>query len=292
MRNLLALLLACTPDELARIARWWQVDLEGVDLHQDVSRLYRTMTDPWSLALIWDAMSDLERAAVGMLAEAEAEMTAGEAAGRVSALPLGSVNDQVPVLGELTESGWIFSEQPELPTLESSPRSIFVPRELAHLIGRLRDERKLASPLELEPDALLDRLDDQELYEIARQLGYRVVPAVAARQDMLAFLSPRLGDPDAVRERTRMLDPTSARLFTALEAHRGVVYPAKIHEELTPSTPALRRSIRLLASHALLWRGYDDAGRLQLIVPEVILHPRRPPPPEQPALECVDATKV
>lgn len=291
MRNLLALLLDCTPDELVRIARWWQVDLHGVDLHQDVSRLYRSMTDPWIFAIAWDGLSREERAVVDALAKSDREIPPDELIRVISS----QAEDQTNVaaaIERLVGNGWIFAEQTELPSLEASPGPIFVPRELVHLRRRLREEQKQPSPIELDPDALLDRLDDQELYEIAQQLGFRVIPAVAARQDIVAFLTPRLGEPDSVRERLRLLDPSASRLYAALEQHDGRASPSDLMAEPGLATPVLRRSIRSLARHALLWRGYGEEGRLELVVPVTILRPRHPPPPEQPALEFVDATNV
>lgn len=294
MRNLLALLLDSTAEELVRIARSWQVDLQGVDLHQDVSRLYRSMTDPWAFAIAWDSLSQGERIVFDVLSKSEDALPPSDIMRAIVAEQPGLTTEAETAksVGRLTNAGWMFPDSPELSSLEAPPDRIFVPRELAHLRQRLAPFSTHGAPFGLAADELLDRLDDQELYEIALQLGFRVVPAVAARQDIVAFLAPRLGEPGSVRERLRMLDRAAAQLYAVLERRDGRAYPSEVLDELGLAVPALRRSIHSLANHALLWRGYDRAGRFELVVPEIVLHPRESPPPEYPALEFVDSAKV
>ena len=288
MRNLLGRLLDRSPQSLGAIARFWEVELRGRDPHQDVGHLYRELTNPWAFAVAWQRLPAPARAIVRLLAEVEEPLVAGDIAARLSV----SVDAATMTLRELYRAGFVFQEQNDPETAPPGPDRFFVPRELAYLSGRARLECKHGLPTDEAAGALVERLDDLDLTEIAEHLGYRVVPTVALRPDLVAYVTPRLGDPDAVRDQVRALDPTAARLWTWLVERGGVVDPAEAREALGMPAAEFRQAVRTLGGRGLLWRGYTRERLLRFVVPDVIRHPRRVPPAPPPPLVLVPPTEV
>lgn len=290
MRNLLGRLLDRSPQSLSAIARFWEVDLRGRDLHQDVGHLYREMTDPWSFAVVWQRLPAPDRAAVRVLVAEEEPLAAAEIAAHRSV----TVEAATAALRELYRGGFVYQEPGDPETGAAEPDRFFVPRELAYLSNRADVECRQALPVDATAAALVDRLDDLDLTEIAEHLGYRVVPTVALRPDLVAYVTPRLGDPDVVRDQVRALDPTSARLWTWLVERGGVADPAEAREALAMPAPEFRQAVRTLGGRGLLWRGYtrDHDHQLRFVVPEIVRHPRRRPPSPPPDLVVVTAGEV
>ena len=67
-RNLLGRLNARTPDDLQRIAVFWQVPLPGGDRGRHVGALYRAMTDIRHARSVWERLDDGAQAIVRELA--------------------------------------------------------------------------------------------------------------------------------------------------------------------------------------------------------------------------------
>lgn len=289
MRNLLGRLLDRPPRSLAGIAQFWDVELRGRDAHQDIGHLYRVLTDPWAFALAWERLPPLERAIVAALAGDDAAASVEEIAGRVEVAP----DEVLPGLRHLYRAGLLYQEQPrEEVGLASTPERFFLPRELAHLTHRLRAERERGLPREQTAAELLEWFDDLELSAIAQQLGYRVIPAVAQRADMVTFAAPRIGDPDVIRDAVRALDPTTARLWAWLTERDGIADPLAAQEALGLSPRALRQALRALGRRGLVWRGYDPDGGLRAVVPDVVRRPTRAPAEPPPPLIAVDPVLV
>ena len=287
MRNLLGRLHDRPADTLATMARFWDVDLRGRDPAEDVARLFRVLVDPWAFALVWERLSAAEQRILSLLATADAALTVEEVAEQVGD-PIDTVRE---AMRQLYRAGLLYveAESSEQPQVE--PRRAFLPRELAHVVRRLEDERRRGMPTGETIPALLDRLDDGALVEMAEQMGVRVVPAVANRSDLVHAVQPRLLDPTYLRDATRSLDPGAARLWSWLVEHQGSGEPDVAQAALGYTAAELRRAIDALSRRGLLWRGYQD-GRLCLCVPDRIRSPEPLLRPPAPRLQEVNAEAV
>lgn len=291
MRNLLGRLLDRPPQSLAAIAQQWDVELRGRDPHQDVGQLYRILIDPWAFALMWERLPTLERAVIDALCAAEGALTADELGQRLDV----PTDEMLPALRRLYRAGLLFQRQtPPQAGAPPPPDRFFLPRELAFLANRLRDERRRGLPDHATSDELAERLDDRELSEIAQHLGYRVIPAVALRADLVAYVAPRLGDPDVIRDSVRSLDPTAARLWNWLVEQDGLGDPAEAEEALRLTQRTLRQALHALSRRGLAWRGYlaEANDALRIVVPAVVLHPKPAPAAPPPELDVVDERLV
>lgn len=291
MRNLLGRLHDRSPHELDLIARWWEITPRGRDHHAVSGQLYRVLIDPWAFALAWERLSPTDRVLLDLLIEDEGAHALAAVAARLNAPP----EAVQPSLRRLYRAGYLFVEQDE-PEIAPSPvpeseRRYFLPRETAGLTARLRHEEARGLPLAANVAELLDRLPDGALADLAEELGYQVIPALALRPELVAFLTPRLGDPDTVASSVAALRGDAARLWTWLSEQAESPSPAEAREVLALSGGALREAIRQLARRGLLWRGYAEGG-LRLVVPELVRHPRRADAPPLPALVSVAAETV
>jgi hypothetical protein len=288
MRNLLGRLHDRTPYELELIARWWEIDLRGRDRFTIAGHLYRTMSDAWAFALAWERLPAAERTLLNWLAGRDEAVSVAE----IGALNLLPAPDLRGAIEHLLRIGFVSLEQDEL---ESEPGQVpryFLPRELAQLTMKLADEQQAPLPQASEIDDLLDRLNDGALADIAEHMGRQVIPAVAVRSDLLAQVGPRLSDPEHLRNTIRGLNPSLTRLWRYLIEHPALQTPEAARTALGQSHAEQRLAVQGLARRGLLWRGYDDEGRLCLVVPDLVRHPRKSPEPPPPELETVDASNV
>jgi predicted transcriptional regulator len=293
LRNLLGRLHDRSGHDLDLIARWWEIDLRAREHAAAVAHLYRVLIDAWSYALAWERLSPTDRVVLDLLVDDEGAFTEAEIAERLGA-PVSSVE---PSVRRLYRAGFLFAEQdePVLPGIESR---YFLPREIAHLTANLRREQERGLPVNESAAALLDRLSDGALVDIAERMGRQIIPALALRADLMAYIEPRLGDPKQLREAVRALNPGAARLWRWLLDHPEPPTPGEARAALGIDGSELRRAVQSLAEHGLLWRGYasGDQGErgptLRLVVPDLLRHPRgrqEPPPPE---LREVDGTEI
>lgn len=289
MRNLLGRLLDRSPQSLAGIARFWDVEPRGPDLRHDVSLLYRTLTDPWNFALAWEGLSPVEQNVLRIFADGVARDN--DTLARECGL---NPDDLLPALRKLYKAGYLYHNAPSDDDSQLAVE-LFMPPELASMIALVNREQS-AGDLTGEPvPVLLDRLDEARLIELARELGYSFIPAVSQRAELAGYIETRLTDPDYVTSAVGALDPLSARLWPWLISHLLPPGTVDAQASLQISPTELRSAIHALARRGLIWRGYGSAGgerRLQLVVPDAIRHPRRPVPPPPPELEVVDATQV
>ncbi|HET7036733.1 MAG TPA: helicase-associated domain-containing protein [Thermomicrobiaceae bacterium] len=282
VRNLLGRLHDRSPHELDLIARWWEVTPRGRDHHAIAGQLYRVLIDSWAFALAWERLSPTDRVLLDLLIEDEGAYPLAAIAERLNA-PLEAV---LPSVRRLYRAGYLFVEQDELELPTEAERRFFLPRETAGLTARLRQEETRGLPLAADAAELLDRLPDGALADLAEELGYQVIPALALRPELVAYLTPRLGDPEIVASSIAALRGDAARLWASLHEQAEPPSPAEAKEALALSGGALREAIRQLGRRGLLWRGYVD-GALRLAVPELVRHPRRADAPPLPALVTV-----
>lgn len=289
MRNLLGRLLDRSPESLAGIARFWEIEPRGSDLHHDVSLLYRTLTDPWNFALAWEGLSPIER---------EILLTFADGVARDSETPIPEFNrdrdELLPAIRKLYRAGYLYhNASPDDESKE--PVELFMPPELASVIASLLREQEAGDPSNHPISDLLARLDEPRLIELARDLGYIVIPSVSQRPELIGYIQIRLTDPDHIDASVKSLDPQTARLWHWLLQHPLPVRPDEAQSALGLSAVDLRTSIQALARRGLIWRGYGriDGGRcLRLVIPEAIRRPRHPEPVPPPDLIPIDASRV
>lgn len=291
MRNLLGRLHDRAPHDLELIARWWEVDPGRRDRYAIAGLLYRTMTDPWAYALAWEQLSPFEQTLLELLTADESLRTVAQLTELLGA-PLETVRG---IVNRLFRIGFIYVEQDESELPEERDVQdpyYFLPRELSQLTARLKVERDEGIPVALSVEELLDRHNDGALADIAEHMGRQIIPAVAIRRDLIAQISPRLSDPDHIRDTVRSLNPTVARVWRWLLDHDKPGAPAELREGLGLSNAELRLAAQTLARRGLIWRGYEEDGTLRLVIPDVLRHPRKPTPPSSPRIERVTADLV
>ncbi len=278
-----------SPQSLAGIARFWEIELRGPDLHHDVSLLYRTLTDPWNFALAWEVLPTAEQAVLRTFADGIARDS-----DKLSREVIVDQDDLLPTIRKLYKAGYLYH------TISSADEShmaveLFMPPELASMTAHLVMEQEAGDPRDEPVPVLLERLDEAWLIEMARDLGYSFIPAISQRAELAGYLETRLTDPDYIESAIKALDPPAARLWHWLIQRMPPAGPSDAGIALGFSSIELRSAIQTLARLGLVWRGYGLAGEdrgLRLVVPAAIRNPRRPEPVSLPDLVDVDANRV
>jgi hypothetical protein len=287
MRNLLGRLHERSPSSLAGIARVWGVELRGRDIHQDVGQLFRVMTDPWSFAMALERLDATSRDLLYRFLEVAGGRTGHELAE--------SLDSEYSVIREslrtLYRGGFLYAEQAEMGVDDQGEARLLVPREVAGLATRIAAEKSQSDPDECTLPELLDRLDDADLAEIASTYGYTVIPAVALRADLIEYIRPRLSDPERISRSRRELKGASIRIAEWLDTV-GRTYPESARSSFNLNFGELRGAIWDLAALGLVWRGYDDHGKLEIVFPTAIRIPTPIPKAPLPNLERIAADQV
>ena len=295
MRNLLGRLNGRTPDELARIARFWQVPTETAGpKHRLVGALYRTMTDSRGGRDAWERLDDEERHLVTLLAgTSEASLAIGDLARRLNITETAAHE----IAARLYRAGIVARAGDDDPLPIGAVPQLFLPIEIGQLFRRIRDERELGDVSARTLPTLLGLLDDTDLEEAAGYWGFRAIPGLHRRDDLIARIGEGVADPDRRRGVVQSLAPRpeAARLWAA-------VLPAKPDTETPDVSPAthgtvpladaaaaagltpppddpaaelrLRSALSDLESRLLVWHTYDAAGHRFLFVPAEIRDPK------------------
>jgi hypothetical protein len=287
MRNLLGRLHERSPSSLAGIARAWGVELRGRDVHQDVGQLFRVMTDPWSFAMAIERLDTPSRRLLFQLVDLDQSLAGHQIAEKIET-DFTAIRD---ALQTLYRAGFLFAEQAEMGVDNHGEARLLVPREIVGLTGRLRREQTLLDPEQCSLTELLDRLDEADLAEIASALGYTVIPAVALRADLIEYIRPRLSDPERVARTRRELDGPAAEMANWLDTV-GRSYPESARSSMEIDHQTLRGAIWDLAALGLVWRGYDERGKLEIVFPSAIRNPEPIPKAPPPELESIPADQV
>ncbi len=295
MRNLLGRLNGRTPDELARIARFWRVPTEAAGpKHRLVGGLYRTMTDSRGGRDAWERLDDGERQLVTLLAgTSEASLAIGDLARRLGI----SESAAHEIAAHLYRAGIVARVGDDDPLPIGAVPQLFLPIEIGQLFRRIRDERELGDVSARTLPTLLGLLDDTELEEAAGYWGFRAIPGLHRRDDLIARIGEGVADPDRRRGVVQSLArrPEAARLWAAVlptkpdpdtpdvsPATHGTVpltdAVAAAGLAPPPDDPAaelrLRSTLSDLESRLLVWHTYDAAGRRFLFVPAEIRDPK------------------
>lgn len=289
MRNLLGRLLDRSPQSLAGIARFWEIEPRGPDQHHDVSLLYRTLTDPWNFALAWEALTQVDQAVLRTFADGSAR-DSDTVAEDIAV----DQEELLPAFRKLYKAGYLYHNAPSADESHLAVE-LFMPPELASLTARLDSEQEAGDPSRDSVAELLERLDEAWLIELARDLGYSIIPAVSQRAELVGYIETRLSDPGYIGAAVQSLEPLPGRLWRWLMERMLSAAPGDARVALGFSSVELRSAIQTLARCGLVWRGYGTADgyrSLRLVVLDAVRHPRRPEPVPPPDLVDVDASQV
>lgn len=289
MRNLLGRLLDRSPQELDRIAEFWSVDLGGRDRFADVAALYRVMTDVWAVRDVSQALTQDSRALIAALLEADGQPREP----RELVAQAGVAADAgVAELRRLYAAGIASVESDE--TIEATTR-LFMPRELAVVFERVRDETEVTGRRDAPLDELLESVSNVELEEAAGTWGARVTPGIHARAELEKLVRDHLTRPERVERLVGSLSEPARELWHALRAANGdLPFDAALPSERF-SNSRRRAIVAELARPLLIWHSQEltnDALVRHLLVPRDVLHPVVAEPAPPPDLIVVEADAV
>lgn len=294
MRNLLGRLHARPPEELARIAAFWQVPLTSSDRHASVATLYRALSDPRAVRAVWDRLDPDERDLVRWLALSEGEPpTLADLATSLSR-PLDATRQ---IAARLYRVGILVREGDDDPLPLGAVPRLFLPRELALLFRRVQDEIE-AGDLSTTPlRALLALLDDAEIEEAAEIWGLRVIPGLRQRDELSRRVLRQVADPDRIAGVAAKRRGDAARIWNRVRSEPDHT-PVSLADAAAaagldgPSAAVgqrLRRALAELETALLVWHTYRPDGSRWLFIPAEIRAPRPADltdlPPLQPVAE-------
>lgn len=293
MRNLLGRLLERPTDDLNRIARFWDVDLQGRDRYADVAALYRNMTDVWSARDAWDQLDERQRDVVRAMASHDgAALTPGMVAQEAGI----DEDESRKILRALYASG-IVSVEAEDPAAHFEQRApeLFLPREIGMVLTRIDGESRERLTGAESIDELLATAGYQEVEEAASLWGARVTPGIHARAELVNIIRENLERPDRVSNYVNGLSGVARDIWARLKAAGGDMPLDDVFAGDTSKPAARRRVLRELANPMLVWHGYADStdGALRVLrIPEAVLRPARIEPPAAPDLQPVEDADV
>jgi hypothetical protein len=258
MRNLMALLMSCDPADLARIARWWSVDLPRAGKGEQAAALSREMLRDSSAHRFWERL-DGQAGALFMRFAEEPER-------RLSALGLGRDD---PSLRTCMEAGavWAFEESERagsLPSLTLPPvpdPTLVLPPELCRLANRLRADIEAGDTSEMPLHESLQKLGTGELENLAAYWGLAAEPGSYTRDELLEALLGRISGAPTDRVVKEAQEP-ARRLYEGLLRRGGRARTAELGEELGLDGPELRDAVADLGERLLALEAYCGDGWL------------------------------
>lgn len=284
MRNLLGRLNARPPEDLVRIAQFWQVPLPGTDRGRHIGAIYRVMTDVRAARTAWSHLDPLARAIVADLALSEAgPLAVAEIADRVG-VPGDDVREAAIRLfrwGLLAREG----DSQELP-VGAVPR-LFLPRELGQDFRRIQDEIDAGDLASSSLRVLLEVRDDPELEETAAVWGINVIPGLRRRTELVGEILRHVGMSGRIERVAEGLSPPARKLWEVVRAgamdgplafddavgRAGLAVPARTHPDHIRAGARLREALIELETSLLVMHTYRRDGSRSLFVPQEILHP-------------------
>ncbi len=284
MRNLLGRLNARSPDELQRIARFWQVPLPGADRGRQVGALYRAMTDIRHARAVWDRLDLNAQAIVRELALGDYGTSTITGIAALTGLSDGVTREAAVRLfqqGMLAREG----DKQELP-VGATPR-LFLPRELGQIFRRVQDEIDAGDMATSSLRVLMEMLDDPEIEEAATIWGIKVVPGLRRRGDLISQILKQVDNADRVR---RVIEGRGRAARALWEAVRGradqgplplddalaaadLAVPEFASPDFVRSGARALQALSELESALLVFHTYRRDGSRWLFVPQEILHP-------------------
>lgn len=305
MRNLMALLMTCGPDEVSRIAGWWGVELPRARESERAAVLGREMLRDASARRYWEALSEEAQALFFRFAH--------EPEARLSALEL---DRDAAELHTLLESGavWAFEgseREGGVPSLALPPvadPTLVMPPELCRLANRLLGEIEAGDTSGLPLDESLERLGAGELENLAAYWGLAAEPGSYTRDELLESLLGRISGTSTDRVVTEAPEP-ARKLYEALVGAGGCAPTLELGNALGLDRPGLRDAVadlgeRLLALECFsgAWLLYAPLGPEHALpgdrpvhkAPDPVTPPERhvPPPHWAPAWDLINVLRA
>ncbi len=263
MRNLMALLMTCGPEELARVARWWSVELPRATKGEQAAVLSREMLRDSSAHRFWERLDEASRALFLSFAE--------EPERRLSELRL--ARDDAS-LAACMDAGavWAFEESERaggLPSLSLPPvpdPTLVLPPELCRLARRLRADIEAGDTTALPLHESLERLGTGELENLAAYWGIAAEPGGYTRDELVESLLGRISGSSTMPVVKEAQEP-ARRLYEALLREGGRARTAELGKRLRMEGPELRDAVADLGERLLALEAYCGDGWL-LYTPE------------------------
>ena len=282
-RNLLGRLNARSPDDLQRIAAFWQVPLPGSDRGRHVGALYRAMTDVRRARSVWERLDDAARVIVRELALRDAGGQTMDDIVDLTGLRASTGREAATRLfhgGVLAREG----DSQELP-IGALPR-LFLPREVVTVFRRVQDELDAGDLSASSLRVLLETLDDPELEDAAATWGIRVIPGQRRRVDLVSqvlrqvdaiervngVVAARGRAATAIWEAVRRAEPLPLALDVAIEQAR-LTPPGPASPEHLRATMRVEDALGELEATLLVFHTYRRDGSRWLFVPREVAHP-------------------
>ena len=289
MRNLLGRLLERPTEELNRIARFWDVELQGRDRFADVAALYRNMTDLWSARDAWDQLDGQQQDVIRVLASHDGAAVIPDIVARDAGI------DEEQARGQLRKlyAYGIVSIEADDPASHFEERApeLFLPREIGIVLKRVDEETRARFSGEESTDDLLATAGHQEIEEAAGLWGARVTPGIHARAELVNIIRENLEKSERVSRYVNNLSGPARDIWARLKASGGELPLEEAFAGDASKPAARRRVLRELANPLLIWHGYADGpdGLIRVLrIPEAVLNPVRIEPPAVPDLEPLD----
>jgi hypothetical protein len=293
MRNLLGRLLERPADDLNRIARFWDVELQGRDRFADVAALYRNMIDIWSARDAWDQLDEQQRTVVRSLAGHDGAAVTPAIVASDTGIDETEANN---VLRRLYTVGIVSVEadDPEL-HFEARDPELFLPREIGFVLRRIDEEYVPAVASGETIDELISTVPYPEIEEAAGLWGAKVTPGVHARAELVNIVRENLERPERVSRYVNNLSGVARDVWARLKAAEGGLSLDDAFAGANISPQARRRVLRELANPLLVWHAYTTGpnGLIRVLrIPDAVLHPVRAEPPPVPDLVDIDDSDV
>jgi hypothetical protein len=293
MRNLLGRLLERPSDDLNRIARFWDVELQGRDRYADVAALYRNMIDIWSARDAWEQLDDLQRSVIRALADHDGAAVTPAVVARETGIDAAEAHN---TLRRLYTAGIVSVEADDPEShFETHEPELFLPREIGIVLRRIDEEYRPAEADAASIDELIATVPYPEIEEAAGLWGARVTPGVHARAELVNIVRENLERPERVSRYVNNMSGVARDAWARLKAADGELLLDAAFEGANISPSARRRVLRELANPLLVWHAYTNGpdGLIRVLrIPQAVLHPVRAEPPPVPELVSVEDSDV
>jgi len=281
-RNLLGRLNYRTPDDLQRIAAFWQVPMPSGDRGRQIGALYRAMTDVRFARDVWDRLVEPDREIVRELALRELAGSTVEEIGEFTGLRPSVVREAAIRLfhgGVLAREG----DTQELP-IGALPR-LFLPREVSGMFRRVQDEIDAGDLSGNSLRIILETRDDPEIEEAAAAWGVRIIPGQRRRSELIQQIVRQVDAADRVATVSSTKSPLAAAIWTLARDAEPEAVPLGHAIDLASqrsTTPlsrdpiragtAIRSALAELESALLVVHSYRRDGSRWLFVPHEVAH--------------------
>ena len=293
-KNLLGRLNARSAEDVARIAATWRIAIDGTDKLGMVASVYRALTDLRTIRDIWERLPDDERALTAALDSASnVALTIPELAATLN-VPEEEIRRRAT---SLFQKGLVVREGDDAELKVGELPRLFLPREIAILIRRIRAEMVAGNVSGQPLESLLATLDDGEIEQAADAWGVHVIAGLKSRADLTRLVMTQINDPLRRETIIAKLTGAPAKIWRKLRAAPNggpmelseALAAAELSERDPRAVHRGRLALAELEDKLLVWHTFERDGSRHLFIPASILEPGHPtatqPPPGTAAIE-------